>query len=494
MWMPILLPEKLNYCERAATSSELFDILVKYPPDLILFLEIACSDETWSEANFDFLHQAIAWVNQQFFQDTLLMEFAQRLGHVFRKHPSVARPHLPLNAVLKLKDKDLPINTLLYGSSSEFLKETIRLECRDRKSESINLREIPFHIFEVVQDFIEKGNVEGIYVKDKDAAEKVLELAIAWELPELAKESQWFLTKWITRDNFLETLLKAHRKGWDYLRKGCFEFINFLGLDAQLIDSAPERLAFEFLRFSENSLALFHRLTPFITDLVCGGTTTQDEPFKKVVNECPRLLCVDISYSYAFSTYLKDLPVNLSELRLSSCSWLKRETFDSLLQICPHLTKLSIASNVGLGFESWGELRKMEQLNSLDISRCSQISDDDLRLILQACTPLTALTMEECRGISDRGFYEMPLFNSNFTALNLARTNISDHPVVELASKCPNLMYLCLTRCEKITEKGVLEAVRAARMLRELNISNCNIPHSTIDKLKNLKPFLSITI
>src|ERR1700722_121192 len=139
MLMPALLSEKLRYCERAESETALFNLLVKHPPDLILFLESACADETWAESNFEFVNKALEWAHQQFFQDTLMMEFAQRLARVLRKHHSVAKTHLPLNATLELKDKNLPINTLLYGSSSHYLKDLIRLECRDRKSDEIKL-------------------------------------------------------------------------------------------------------------------------------------------------------------------------------------------------------------------------------------------------------------------------------------------------------------------------------------------------------------------
>lgn len=492
MLMPSLLPDNLQFCEKAASQIDLFEILVRRPPDLILFLEIASRDEFWAEANPEFMQKAVVWAHTQFFQDHLLMEFAQRLAKVFREHPSSVKAHLPLNITIKLKDKDIPINTLFYGSSSEYLHGLIRLECRDRRAKNLYLKDYTYDFFSVVDEYIQQGNLDSVYVKDKDTVVKILELALIWDLQELSQACQVFLKKWISRDNIFETLLTAHKKGWYSLRSDCFEYVNFLSLDMRFVDSPPERLAFEFLRFTESSMEVFNKFRHYITDLIFSGTTTDDEQFSKTVNKCPHLICLDISYSKSFTDFLKDIPSNLEELVLSACNWLNNEKFTFLMQICPNLTKLVLQSIVELNFEAWGVFQKMPKLRTLDLTRCSQIGNEDIRLILQASETLISLTLEECRGITDIGFFEIPKLGQKMTALNLARTNISDQPLIEIGNQCPDLNYLDLTRCEKITEKGLLETVRAARNLRELNISLCDIPNTAIAKIKAMRPYLKL--
>src|SRR6202034_4523332 len=114
------------------------------------------------------------------------------------------------------------------------------------------------------------------------------------------------------------------------------------------------------------------------------------------------------------------------------------------------------------------------------LTRCGQIGDEDIQLILQASDKLIILSLEECRGITDAGFYQIPKYNPRFTSLNLAITAISDQPLIELANQCSDLTTLDLTRCENITEKGVFELIRAARRLRELIIKDCDIPESAL--------------
>ena len=348
MLMPSLLPDKLQFCEKATSQIDLFEMLVRRPPDLILFLETACGDERWASSNPEFMQKAVVWAHTQFFQDHLMMEFADRLAKAFRMHPSAVKSHLPLNVTIKLKDKDIPINTLLYGSSSEYLHEMIRLECRDRRAKNLYLKDYNYDMFSVVDEYIQTGKPDNVFVKDKDTVVKILEVALVWDLQELSQACQTFLKKWISRDNVFDTLLTAHKNGWYNLRGDCFEYINFLSLDMRFVDSPPERLAFEFIRFSENSLDVFNKFRTVITDLICSGTTTEDEQFSKVVNKCPKLICLDISYSKNFTDYLKDIPAELEELVLSACNWLNNDKLIQLLQICANLTKLVLQSAVGI--------------------------------------------------------------------------------------------------------------------------------------------------
>lgn len=492
MMMPALLPDKLRYCEKAKSETDLFNLLITYPPDLILFLEICCSDETWAESHEKFLHLGLNWAHSQFFQDNLMMEFAQRLAKVLRKHPSLARSHLPMNGILKLKDRELPINTLLYGSCSHYLKELIRLEFRDRGSQSLNLTDISSEVFMPIDEFITRESEESIHVKTKDTVEAILSLALVWNLKELADTCQKSLKKWLNRNNAVMELIKSHQNGWSILRNACMQYINEQYQDFCLVATPPEQLAFEFLRFTEVSLDFFNAFKAYITNLICSGSTTADPTFTQVVTACRRLKCLDLSYSLQFTDFLKEIPHNLGELVVSSCNWMNNETLKKLIEICPNLEKLILGSDVNLNFEAWSVLRNLPLLKALDLSRCSQIRNEDLKLILQSAEGLESLSLEECYGITDEGFNVIPLYNTRFVKMNFARTSLSDQPLIELANQCSRMTHLDITRCEKITEKGLLEAIRSSRALKEIKLTNCNVSEAFVSKLKSIKPFLNV--
>lgn len=492
MLMPLLLPPQLNYCARFETQESLLKFLLNNPPDLISFLEVACTDETWSQAHEQFVHSAIEWVHQQFFQDQLMIEFAYRIATVFRKHPDIAKLHLPNNVILKLKDVELPINTLMYGSSSHYLKDLIRLECRDRRSDCIYLKHISYTIIEPIHEYIMKGYSDTLYIKDKTTGEEVLNLAQLWELDEWVLECQHALKKWVSRDNVVNTLLTSHKKGWLAIRSHCYEYINNLQIDVRLLESPLGTLKFEILRFSENSFYLFNQLRHSITHLVFGGSTPEQEEFSQMVNRCPNLIGVDLSYTFQFTEFLKDIPNTLEELELNSCSWLNRKTLNLMISICPKLHGLSLESNPQLDYQIWADLQKLPYLLLLDLARCVQIGDEDLRLILESCDSLVSLNLEECRSITDAGFSDISHLNPHLTSLNLSRTEISDLPLIEIATYCTELIHLNLTRCDKITDKGVLESIRVAKKLRKIIITHNGITKHALLSAKKMKPFLNI--
>ena len=74
MQLPLLLPKQLNYCEKASHDEDLYTLLLKNTPDMILFLESACADETWANRHQDFMKKSLAWLTIQFFQDRLAMD------------------------------------------------------------------------------------------------------------------------------------------------------------------------------------------------------------------------------------------------------------------------------------------------------------------------------------------------------------------------------------------------------------------------------------
>jgi hypothetical protein len=491
MLMPLLLPCKLNFCKTCDSEENLLKVLLTQPPNLILFLETASADETWSDAHTFFMQSAIEWVQQQFFQDQLLFEFAQRLTTVIRKHPTLAQNYLPPNIILKLTDRDLPINTLMYGSSSQYLKDLIRLECRDRKADTIYLKNIAYTVLEPIHEYIMNGYSESLYLKDKVVGEQVLDLAQLWDLRDFKIECQQALKKWIHKGNVIETLLKSHKRNWMSLRSESFDYINQLDLDARLTESSSDRLIFEFLRFSENSFSLFQQLRMNITHIIFSRTTAEEPEFYQTLNACPHLVGLDLSHTQHFSQF-HYIPDKVTELKLVACPWLNPESISTLFTICPQLEKLNLSANTELNYLVWVLLQKLKKLQDLSLARCAQITDQDIKLILESCDFVTSLNLEECRDITDRGFSEIPHLNAKLIYLNLSRTHISDLPLIEIVTHNPDLLHLNLTHCERITDKGIFEIIRGAKKMNELIIMNTNITDDAVRTAKTLRPFLKI--
>ena len=492
MLLPALMYKSLRHLQEIPDDGTLFKTLKSNPPQLIKFLVRACEDETWAEEHREFMSSALNWVTEEFFQDRLLMEFAQKVSKAIREHYSVMQLYFPLNLTLKLKDKDLNVNSLLYSSSSEYLRELIRRECRDAKSREWLLKSISFDLFSSIHEYITTGSTFDLYRKDRPELIKILNLAMLWELDGLSIACQNQIKKYLTPENMFDMMIKAHQKRRSVLREAAFEFINSFKLGFRLENRGIEALAFEFLDFNESSLNAFETLRELITHLICAGKITEADEFTLVIKRCPKLICLDISRSDNFSDHLKEVSSTLEQLEAASCIWMNNETFIKLIQFFPNLNSLILTSSVNIDFEGWGALNKLAQLRNLDLTRCSQVRDEELRIILQACKELIVLNLEDCKAITDEGFLDIPKYNANFTSLNLSRTGISDQPLIEIASKCSNLTYLNLTRCENITAIGVLTLVKNALNLKELNLTSCSIPKSTLAEIKKLRPYLKL--
>jgi hypothetical protein len=438
------------------------------------------------------MRKALAWVTEEFFQDRLMMEAAQKVSQSIREHYPALNLYLPLNLTLKLANKDITANSLLYSSSSEYLRERIRRECRDMKRKIFFLNDLSFEIFEPIHQFITRGETSDLYRFERKDLIKILNIAMLWELEELSTACQNQIKNYITRENMFEVVIKAHLKRRGVLRNACFDYINSYKLGFRLENRGLEALTFEFIDFNENSKEAFEKLREFITHLVCSGKLTEEEDFAKVVVGCPYLICLDISRSRSFSEHFKSIPESLQELEAGACQWMNDEALKALITQCPNLTRFVLTSDVSITFEGWGSLNKLEQLHVLDLTRCSQVRDEELLIILQAAKDLVNLSLEECRAITDIGFLDLPNYNSQFTHLNLARTAISDQPLIELASKCPELITLNLTRCDNITSIGAIEFVRNAPKLKELNLTSCDISRITLKEIGKIRPFLKI--
>lgn len=346
--------------------------------------------------------------------------------------------------------------------------------------------------FDTIDSYICKGVTDEVYRKEKETVVQVLKQSLHWELHELAEACETFLKRYINRPNMVEMLLEAHQKGWQRLRQGCFEYINELKMGARFHPREKDRLAFEFLEFNDATLDLFEKLRPYVTDLIIGQDLAEEEPFVKVIKMCPKLVCLDLGHSRGYTDGMKEIPRLLPELALPACPWLEDEPLAALIQTCPNVRKLILTSDSRIGPQGWGKLQKLVQLRELDVTRCGQIGDEELKMILEACNGLVSLSMEDCRGVTEKGFFEIPKLNPRLTHLNLARCNINDEGLVELTAKCGKLVYLNLTRCERLTERGILALIGAAPALRTLDLTHCNIPSKVVDELQRRRPYIAL--
>lgn len=490
--MPAFLPQELRYCESIQSEDILLSTLIKNPRDLVIFFECACADETWSEQNSGFMRKAIAWLTMQVFQDKMPIEFTRRIAKAMQAHYSILSSYIPENILFKLKDTSVQANSLLFAAFSDYFKDLLERECREKNKMFLTLADTTYTIFSTVVEYMTTGKVYNLGQKGLNEMLELAHDAAKWGIEDLVAMSEEALKKFITNENVFKLLSKSYQERWPNFKQSCLNFFNHSQNGVRLSSSAENQLSFEFLDFSDRVINLYEQMKSLVTEIVCSGSLTESERFGMILKRSPKIIALNISGSRFFSTQLLETPRELQALDISQCPWMNQAALKQFSDICPHLRKLSFGSDIQLNFTAWGELNKFRQLIALDLTRCHQINDQDLMVILKACLGLRELSLEECRKISEKGFDAMARQATRLTHLNLSRTSITDNSLVEISTYCRSLISLDLTRCENVTDKGVLAVVKQASSLKELTIAQCPVSTACVKEINRLFPQIMV--
>ncbi len=232
-----------------------------------------------------------------------------------------------------------------------------------------------------------------------------------------------------------------------------------------------------------------------------------------------------VSLNQTFSTQ------SISALPSSLSSPIKKLPFDVLRLVQNHIEHREVARTVHLVNREWSRLlpndgfldlqgtsigghslaiiieayvRKAE-LCSLDLSGCSQITDDDLRYLGEFSTRrlhlytrdgrpdnfnLTHLCLDKCKGITQEGLQYLSKLPS-LSSLVLQESMVITNKGLEYLSKCSSLKHLNLNDCGRlITDKGLehlskLDALEELHLAGHYKITNQGLVH--LSKLSSLK-------
>lgn len=493
MMQPSFLPKELKgYADPAIDSEEkLFKKLVAVPADLLSYFEVACDDEMWVNSHTDFMGKAVEWFTLQSFNDKLTAEYARRAADALRRHFRYLGKFVHSNKRVKLSDKEYTLNTLLITTISEPIKQGY-LRCRERQEESLVLSELSSKEFVLLYEYATNGTLVNLWKQGLKELRATLDLAVGYDIVGLVKEAEEMMCKWVTAENALELLKTSITKGWLIVKEKAIEVINKMAWGFSLSSPYPEGILTTFHNFTTITVEHYANVLQLTTEIACAGNWVNDSAFSKVVRETPHLRGVELSHTPAWSPYFADTPPGVVKLDLSYCEWLNNEYLETLSKSCPKIEELNLESDNQLDFSSWGSLLKFKKLKKLNLTRCQRISNDDLKIILQACPSLLVLNLTECTKIRDEGFFEIAHSNKGIVKLNLTRTHISDTALVEIGAGCTGLLSIVLSRCNDLTEKGVVAFVKAAHTLEELDITDLHYATPVTEAAKKLRPRLQV--
>jgi hypothetical protein len=105
-------------------------------------------------------------------------------------------------------------------------------------------------------------------------------------------------------------------------------------------------------------------------------------------------------------------------------------------------------------------------LEELNLSNCTQVTDKSMTLIARHCRKLTKLNLNRCDMISSITVQELAIGCSQLVLLNLSRPLmsprmiISDESLLNVVSANPKLMELRIRNCELVSDRTVAEMTR----------------------------------
>ena len=496
---PSLLPGHLAPYGSCSSDQDLFQALIQNLDDLLLFFECACEDEKWAQEHSKFLRLLLRWATKQFYLGNLSVYYARRIVKIIQVHYSVLQPYLFFQAALfftvrlNVEDHDILVNSLLFGVCSPTLGNVFKRECFERLNDQWILFHVRLSTFRQIESYISKGELPELWKYEYEEIVDMMNQAKAWEIKGLVRDCAAFLHRYIHSDNVVETIIKAHQQGLDEWKAEAYAFFNQQEWGLRFLVGNSSDLKMEFLNFNLETLELFHLFAPWVTHLAFGGRLSGELEYRMVLSLCPRLVGVDLSGSDAYADQFAPLPLSLIELGLSACFWLRPDHLRKACAQCPQLKKLELANNGQLNSLAWGELHRFRQLQTLNLARCFQLTNEILKLIGQGCSSLSDLNVEECRSLENRGIFDIVMICPSLHELNLSYCDqLSDQALIEVALHLSQLTHLRIMKCIRFTDYGLQELVKLRPTLKYLNIQGCHFSLKVLESIQKTFPLLEL--
>jgi F-box/leucine-rich repeat protein 2/20 len=492
MELPALLPKSLVSLAELTSEDELLTEIYKEPRHAVLFFEVAAGDETWSKSHQSLMKNLFEWLTKEHLSGKISSDLAHRVASAYQKHHQILQNILPNDLRIFVGNEEFLVNSLLFGSSSSYFNSLLSAQGADFGKTEVHISSGTAESFHVVKEFFETGTVEDLWKLDKDQVVGILKDLKFWENKDLIDFSSEILRRYINKVNVIDFILLARENNWEPLHKIALETANTYETGIVFDERPIDSLGIEFLDFRENALDIFQRLKSAVTHLTFHGDALEDARFSDIVTQSTNLRGLDLRQTNAYTNRLLDIPTDIEELHVAMCPWVTNEVLKQLLTLFQKLKVLNVSSNRQITFQGWSHLRLVKNLEGLDLSRCQQITDDDLKLIVQTLPQLQVINLEECSRITDQGIISLAKLLPKLSDVNLSRDTFTDIALIELSSRLPALRKLNLTRCIHITDAGVYDACRYASALKTINITHCGISEDTVKKIQELRPYLQI--
>lgn len=491
--LPALLPKELAFLRQ---ERDLFQKLTEEPIQLFLpFFLAACDDLTWCERNSSFMQALITWITQQQLRGSGISNtFFLSAAKALRARYLELKELIAHNITVIVENSSFVTNSWLLASSSSFFAALIYRQCRIAKKSSLTLEEsdLTAALFELILEYVHTASVLLLWRQEPESILALHALADNWELIELREQCVETYKRYITEENVLEILLLAQERGWELLRQKCIDFVNQAPMDIFFLPSPMGQLFFGFNDCHDKTRAYFTQCAEKITHLICHSSLAFHPFMRQALLTAPQLCGLDIAKTADYPDLLDFAPPNLRYLNISECAWLDNEQLRGLTVLFPDIEELVIQRSAGITAVGWGFIAKWKKLRRLDVTDSFHLKDDELYLLLQGAPHLEKLILANCQGLTDLGLRELARKGLELTHLDLTRTAIRNESLIEIGFRCRSLRSLDISRCDKLSEKGIKELAKNASSLKTLVAKRAPLPLATLAELQRSYPQLQV--
>ncbi len=465
-----------------------------HPVDLILFIEAVTTDETWGTRHPDFMEQLFRWFTGHILNRGVALGEYDRLAYAIRSHYDNLISYLPKDIKVKLKDEELMTNSMVLCLGSPYFQEKIAQECTDPSAMVLKLPQNMRSQFTPVHLYLTTGKLESLTTASENYLIEINHIARQWRVDGVIAETERQLCKYVNRERALPFLIQALQEKWIPVAQTAAAFINENddGYTLTVLNNGQLELTVQIL--SEALQRVLNPVKEWVTDLTLTNVLIANTLTLGLINQLPALELLNLSHTDHAPVFLEELPEKIQKLHLIECPWITRKDLHLLSIRFPALIELRMANNHLLPASCWTEIFSFKNLKYLDLQGCYQLEDKDLLIILKGGMQLETLLLDWCTEIGDKGFLELARKGKNLIRLGLSKCALTAHAFMEIAVHCRSLIYLDVSDCPAITEKGILELVKNASDLKELSVARTEQTATFLKRLREYKPGVKIIV
>ncbi|KAK1931811.1 F-box/LRR-repeat protein 2 [Phytophthora citrophthora] len=165
----------------------------------------------------------------------------------------------------------------------------------------------------------------------------------------------------------------------------------------------------------------------------------------------------------------------LFTLDLSGCAALDDRGVAALVSVHRFsLRSLDLGALQSLGSATFAAIARCLELESLNLSLCKTLENNDLVAIAAGCTQLSTLLLQGCVALDDDGLKRMATRASNLQRLSLEFCyNMTDEGFTAVALHCGQLLHLNVKACNQLTIAAFRALVGRKTPLETLHIGAC---------------------